>query len=351
MAKETKIGLLVGLAFIICFSVILTNRGRQETVSAQYLDSSLLERAWSASDTSRTASPPSSPTVAADHRVRTSPPTTVGSPQPTLPHGHASAKPGVVGAAENKPPVPRAASSPEMQSGGGAVAQNPSLSGLSSTTTHHAPTEFSPSPPRREQLMRELQNATHQVPREQVAVPKAPAPAAGSPEQSALKTQTPRLEAESDSRVARYTVVPKDTLSKIAHQFYSTRSSAVVDAIFNANRAVMEQPDALRVGVQIVLPVIPGFDGPHGGKEPDPPAPIRPSATPEPERSAEPAKPAPTFRWYQVKKDDRLVSIAREQLGNASRWREIFELNKDKFPDPQRIREGVRIKLPVNENG
>jgi hypothetical protein len=41
------------------------------------------------------------------------------------------------------------------------------------------------------------------------------------------------------------------------------------------------------------------------------------------------------------------MGIAREQLGDVRRWREIYELNKDKFPDPQFIREGVRIKLPA----
>ena len=30
MARETKVGLLTGLAFIICFAIILANRGRQE---------------------------------------------------------------------------------------------------------------------------------------------------------------------------------------------------------------------------------------------------------------------------------------------------------------------------------
>jgi nucleoid-associated protein YgaU len=58
-------------------------------------------------------------------------------------------------------------------------------------------------------------------------------------------------------------------------------------------------------------------------------------------------KPAPHVRWYQIKKNDRYISIARRQLGDARRWREVYELNKDKFPDPQRIREGVRIKLPL----
>ena len=53
------------------------------------------------------------------------------------------------------------------------------------------------------------------------------------------------------------------------------------------------------------------------------------------------------FRWYQIRKQDRYASIAREQLGDEGRWREIFELNRGKFPNADRIREGVRIKLPL----
>ena len=35
MASETKVGLLVGLGFIVCFAVSLANRGREEQISAQ----------------------------------------------------------------------------------------------------------------------------------------------------------------------------------------------------------------------------------------------------------------------------------------------------------------------------
>ena len=48
-----------------------------------------------------------------------------------------------------------------------------------------------------------------------------------------------------------------------------------------------------------------------------------------------------------MKKNDRYASIARDKLGDPGRWRELHELNKEKFPDPQMIREGVRIKLPA----
>ena len=53
------------------------------------------------------------------------------------------------------------------------------------------------------------------------------------------------------------------------------------------------------------------------------------------------------IRWYQIKKNDRYVSIARDELGDEARWQEIFELNKKTFPDASRIRAGVRIKLPA----
>ena len=33
MARETKVGLLAGLAFIICFAILLANRGRQDPPS------------------------------------------------------------------------------------------------------------------------------------------------------------------------------------------------------------------------------------------------------------------------------------------------------------------------------
>jgi 2',3'-cyclic-nucleotide 2'-phosphodiesterase/3'-nucleotidase len=62
-----------------------------------------------------------------------------------------------------------------------------------------------------------------------------------------------------------------------------------------------------------------------------------------------PSAPAKAARWYQIRPNDRYVTIAREQLGDGSRWREIYELNVDKFPDPGLIRAGVRIMLPAEE--
>ena len=59
------------------------------------------------------------------------------------------------------------------------------------------------------------------------------------------------------------------------------------------------------------------------------------------ERAAK-AKP----RVYVVKEGDSLSKIAEEVLGDASRWPEIFELNKDKIKDPNLIHPGQELKMP-----
>lgn len=142
----------------------------------------------------------------------------------------------------------------------------------------------------------------------------------------------------------RYTTKPGDTLTRIVAAHYGRPAPAVINAVFEANRTVLSDPDMLPVNVELVLPPIRGIarstppnDGSHGARS------TQPAAQSAGDRTQ---TDAGSSRWYQIRKDDRYISIAREQLGDTNRWREIYELNKDKFPDPQRIREGVRIKLP-----
>jgi len=51
-------------------------------------------------------------------------------------------------------------------------------------------------------------------------------------------------------------------------------------------------------------------------------------------------------RMYVVQPGDSLSKIAKEELGDASRWPEIFELNKDKIKDPNLIHSGQELKMP-----
>lgn len=63
----------------------------------------------------------------------------------------------------------------------------------------------------------------------------------------------------------------------------------------------------------------------------------------EPERAVTPpAAPA----TYVVRAGDSLAKIAREVLGNESRWRELAALNKDVVDEDDGVRVGVRLTLP-----
>lgn len=53
-------------------------------------------------------------------------------------------------------------------------------------------------------------------------------------------------------------------------------------------------------------------------------------------------------RSYTVAKGDTLSHIAKHFYGKASRWREIFEANRDTLDDPDRIFPGQVLKIPAD---
>ncbi len=77
------------------------------------------------------------------------------------------------------------------------------------------------------------------------------------------------------------------------------------------------------------------------------PKPAPPIVAPEP--IVEPAAPLPpvqTWKWYTVKAGDKgFYAIARTQLGDAGRWKQIRDLNPD--VDSTKLRVGQKIKIPV----
>jgi nucleoid-associated protein YgaU len=49
---------------------------------------------------------------------------------------------------------------------------------------------------------------------------------------------------------------------------------------------------------------------------------------------------------YTVKAGDTLSKIAKEHLGNANAYMEIFNANKDQLSDPDKIQPGQVLKIP-----
>lgn len=56
-----------------------------------------------------------------------------------------------------------------------------------------------------------------------------------------------------------------------------------------------------------------------------------------------------TPNTYKVVKGDSLYKIAKAKLSNGNRWKEIYELNKDKIKNPNAIQVGMVLKLPTTK--
>ena len=66
-----------------------------------------------------------------------------------------------------------------------------------------------------------------------------------------------------------------------------------------------------------------------------------------PAGQATPAKPTAVREMtYTVKAGDTLSKIAKEHLGNANAYMDIFNANRDQLSDPDKIKPGQVLKIP-----
>ncbi|MDP2939017.1 MAG: LysM peptidoglycan-binding domain-containing protein [Candidatus Omnitrophota bacterium] len=56
--------------------------------------------------------------------------------------------------------------------------------------------------------------------------------------------------------------------------------------------------------------------------------------------------PKETLTPYTVKKDDTLQKISKQFYGTVKKWNKIYQANKNKIKDPNRIRSGITINIP-----
>ncbi len=111
---------------------------------------------------------------------------------------------------------------------------------------------------------------------------------------------------------ASYTVQPGDTLSGIAEE--QLGDATRWPEIFALNRGTIRDPDQISPGQVLTLP------------------------------GDTPGQPGP--RIYTVQPGDTLSGIAERELGDANRWPEIFERNRDVISDPDQIFPGQALVLP-----
>jgi nucleoid-associated protein YgaU len=157
------------------------------------------------------------------------------------------------------------------------------------------------------------------------------------PENIPLIEEIPEDETAAASRTQKpevYKVEKGDTLSAISREFYGT--SAQWRKILEANREVLQKPEELRPGMNLLIP--------DGTEE-----------TPRAARSAQEDKPLLAGqdgdeqdgpRYHKVKRNDTLWSLAEKFYGSGKEYKKILRANEDLISDPSDLEREMRLVIP-----
>jgi len=175
--------------------------------------------------------------------------------------------------------------------------------------------------------------------------PIAPSPAVAGPQDvnaspgesnpaSPTATGSPVIRTDTKpAAVDSHRVQPGDTLATLAKAYYGNAKYATF--LGEANPDVRD-PNRLPLGAIVKIPALPADIDSRITSAP--PAPAKPAST---------AGTTGARRTYKVQAGDSFYRIARDQLGNAGRWKEIFALNKQLVHgDPTQLQVGQVLVLP-----
>lgn len=342
MTKEAKVGLLLGLAFIVAIAVIL--RGVHQGMPNEPDESLLMGGAQA--NNQAAASHPENLSVAVEKL----------SPAPALQPAQASPPPM---AAQPTPPAPAAPSSLVVDLPPGSTAEK-TVAANDIRFVHELPSAASTSQPAATPPAITPPSGTVDRAVDRVAmmqpVESGTIPAAGQVVRGQINPVVLTAGAKSVS-FKGYTVAEGDDLTRIAKKVYGAEAGGRwvnVVKIYEANRQTMASMDNLKVGQSLVIPMV------EGAKDSKPAAqpvatPVASSGTPKPEvakpeaakpEAAKPETAKKTERVYVVKEGDSLWQIAQRELGAGNRFEEIIKLNNKTLTKNHNLKVGMKLQLP-----
>ncbi len=143
-------------------------------------------------------------------------------------------------------------------------------------------------------------------------------------------------------------VASGETLASIAKTHYGPERGNVranIQKIFEANSDELESPDTIKVGQKLEIPPLPRTQ--TASTQNRIPSLLERIRSSRGESSSTATSSSTPTRVYTVKEGEDLWKIAKNELGKGSRYREIAKLNADTLPDPDKIKIGTRLRLPV----
>lgn len=302
MTRETKIGLLVGLAFIIVIGILLSDHLTSTTEPA----SAPLGMVGPKTRDSLTTL--GRPTV----------PVTVEAPPPVTPRSV------VVTAEENKRPVAPVSAVVTMTQGE-QQAGTP-VTPTSPTTVAGGPTNAS------DPLVQLAQQHGSEL-----EVVGQPTQQTATPTQVIVQTPTGTTAAFKE-----YKAQEGDSLSRIASKTMGSGNKTNRDAIVRANPSLKDNPNMIVVGKVYLIPTAATIaSAPPAPQVQTPIAPTKAAVL------ADATAKESGIVWYTVKENENLWKIAAEQLGSGNAWTTIKDMNKDVLKGGEVVRTNMRLRLPA----
>jgi nucleoid-associated protein YgaU len=225
---------------------------------------------------------------------------------------------------------PGAAAPSNMGSRYGAPAQHPSAPHYD-ISGRDVPVEADPPPANRQYQP----PATHQPSHQYSAVEERYEPE--------LERMIPGMPHHAHSGSEDYTIRPNDSFYTISERVYG--SGSYFKALEEHNRQRVPYSDRMRVGDVINTPRIEVLEE----KYPDlcPKRRAAPAANAQSLLTSAGSHGIPGGKVYVVEQGDTLFDIARNELGKASRWSEIYELNRHRLgSDIDYLAPGTELMLP-----
>jgi LysM repeat protein len=315
MTRETKIGLLVGLAFIIVVAILL-------------------------SDPVNNANEPPAAIADTINNVRQS---------TMVPAASAPANPGTTAIiTPNRTPIheqiltPTEAAQQTAQNEIHISAANPPLKPIITTPNQDDSLNMQqasagqenaivpPTPPGHPDALQEA------AAKQGEKIVRADQPDQDSPGAASGQDDPPTPAAPAASK-QHYTAQSGDSVSKMAARLMGANTKANRAAIIAANPSLKQNPDRVIVGAAYVIPAAAASPAPSD-TDAQTPAPSDVAQAPAPDK-------LPT-RWYVVKPNDSLWRIATNEVGDSAAVAEIESLNKDVLKGSQTLQANMRLRLP-----
>lgn len=313
MTRETKVGLLIGLAVILLIGVIVSDHLSVQHSLGPGTNADVADFAAAnqgvIGQQSQAGNP--TPTLLLDHQL----PPSIDSQGPTSQQGHIGPITAEQMRAQQTQPLPRAMALGDRSQGQGASQQqSPITQRLDRSSPVSVPDH------RQTPLTQQLSQQFGQVMQrfEQVRVP--------SP---ARKT---------------HTVVKGDNLFKIAAKFYGDGNKW--KHIAKANPETVGTDGSVRAGVELVIPTLDGQQSTQAlANTPveivrHQPGPLTTQQLQQVQRVTS------TPRTVEVRDGDTLSTIAAEYLGSSKHWPKLFEANRDRLDSPDTLTIGQELRLP-----